>query len=170
MRGIFQQAWIGTILATFGVLFGGSLLSAQPHGTAIPIDMPVSLAVGQVKTPEFKTKNGMYGIMVRVKRSLPPDTINCMLGVVFVQRDPKCIKEPILRANWTLWSDGQIVKQGSTNDQRNGGRWAYDSVDRIIGGFRGEKGRKYILEVNFTANGTALDATDPHLIVQLSND
>ncbi len=170
MRGIFQQAWIGTILATFGVLFGGSLLSAQPHGTAIPIDMPVSLAVGQVKTPEFKTKNGVYEIMVLVKRRLPPDTINCMLGVVFVQRDPKCIKEPILRANWTIRSDGQIVKQGSTNDQRNGGGWAHDSVSRIIGGFRGEKGRKYILEVNFTANGTALDATDPHLIVQLSND
>ena len=133
--------------------------------------MPVSLGVGQARTSEFKVKNGTYGIMIWVKRKLPPNVIDCMLGIKFSSREPDCGKNPVLQANWTLWSEGQIVTQGSASDSdyENGGGWASDSVSRIIGAFRGEKGKKYILEVNFTKDGTVLDVTDPHLVVQLSN-
>jgi acyl-homoserine lactone acylase PvdQ len=43
-------------------------------------------------------------------------------------------------------------------------------VIRVIGDFKGEKGNKYILDVNFTKDGSALAVTDPHLIVRASTE
>lgn len=105
-----------------------------------------------------------------MKGRLPPDAVNCLLGVKFSSQDHKCDKDPVLQANWILWSDGEIIKRGSTYNPGTSGRWAYDSVDRILEAFRGDRKKKYNLEVNFTKDGRALDVADPHLIMQLSND
>lgn len=167
MRGFPRQFWTAAVVLALMLEWPQI---GQSRGTGIPIDMPISLAVGRVKSPGFKVKNGAYGIMIRVKRRLSLDVIDCMLGIKFSSDEPDCGKEPALQANWTLWSDGQIVKRGSTSEQRNGGGWAYESVERVIGAFNGVKGKEYILEVTFTKDGTALDITEPHLVVQLSND
>jgi len=171
MKGYTRRFWISILPLMAVIFFLGSPQLGQSQGTGRPVDMPVSLRIGQARTSEFKVKNGDYGIMILVKRKLPPNVIDCMLGIQFSSREPDCGKNSALQASWTLWSDGQIVNKGSTSDHdvENGGGWASDSVSRIIGGFRGKKGKKYILEVNFTKDGSAVDVTDPHLVVQLSN-
>jgi len=169
MKGYTRRLWIAILpLMAVTVLLGSPQLG-QSQGTGRPVDMPVSLGIGQTRTPEFKVKNGVYGIEIWARKRLPVDEINCMLGIWYPAPDPHCVKEPVLQANWTVWSDGQIVNHGSSNDDENGGGWAHDWITRVIGGFQGKKGKKYILEVNFTKDGKALDVTDPHLVVQLSN-
>jgi hypothetical protein len=36
---------------------------------------------------------------------------------------------------------------------------------KFLGKFMGESRKKYVVEVKFTRDGTALDVTNPHLIV-----
>jgi hypothetical protein len=76
----------------------------------------------------------------------------------------------MIQANWTLWNHGRIAGQGSSDTHKNDGEWENGTAVRVIGDFKGEKGNKYILEVNFTKDGAALAVTDPHLIVRVSAD
>jgi hypothetical protein len=71
-----------------------------------------------VKTPEFKTINGKFAIIINVKKSLPVAQIDCMLGIRFT--DPDCGKPPAVVVNWTLWSEGKIVDSGPPKDYRTG--------------------------------------------------
>lgn len=43
-----------------------------------------------------------------------------------------------------------------------------DSIDKDLGHFVGEKNKKYVLEITFTKDGSALNVTNPHLIVIMS--
>lgn len=169
MAGIFGRILTGITLATFGCITLGSPLEGQPRGTRHPVDMPVSLKAGSMRTPEFITGKGPYEILVLVKKRLPGDAIDCMLGIRFSSDEPVCKNEPALQVNWRLWSEGQVVAQGSTNAWRNVGVWAKDVIGRSIGWFDGKKGRKYTLELNFTKDGSALDIAEPRLVVQLSD-
>lgn len=168
MRKLSGRVWIGIGLALTGIfVFGGFLLLAA---TVVdhPVSMPVSLAVGQVKTPEFRVYVSQYYIVgITVKRRLPLDVLNCMLGISTGPLDPtNCDKKPVLQADWRLWSSGEIVGRGSSVSDRGGG-WANDSVECNIGNFKGEFGKKYVLVVDFTRDGTPLAVTDPHLMVKI---
>jgi len=137
-----------------------------PH----PVNMPVSLAVGHVKTPEFKVIKDRYIILITAKiGKLPIAKQECMMGMSTGPLDPNnCDQEPLIMANWTVWSDGHIVAQGTPKDA---GTFSYasDELSRYLGDFYGEKGKKYILDVNFIKDGTALAVTNPHLNVEISN-
>ena len=45
------------------------------------VDIPVSLAVGSVRTPEFSPPSSWYWIMVQVEKPLPFNQMQCMMGV-----------------------------------------------------------------------------------------
>src|ERR1700690_2338669 len=45
------------------------------------VDMPVSLAVGTVRTPEFAVKRQPYLVIIEAQKRLPFDELNCMLGL-----------------------------------------------------------------------------------------
>ncbi len=129
--------------------------------------MPISLAVGEVRTPEFKVYvNKYYIISIEAKKRLPFDVLNCMMGISLNPNN--CGKEPILQAKWTLWSDSQIVGQGSSDEHRGGG-WENDTVQCIIGNFNGRLGDRYVLVVDFTKDGSPLAVTDPRLKVHLAD-
>jgi hypothetical protein len=132
------------------------------------VDMPISLAVGTVRTPEFSVKRQPYLIIIRAEKRLPFADMNCMMGLTTGPGDPyNCDKEPLLQADWALWDDGQIVHRGKAH-QRGAGGWANDSIDKYLGNFVGEVKKKYVLEVKFTTDGSALDVTNPHLIVMMT--
>jgi hypothetical protein len=47
-----------------------------------PIDVPLSLAIGQIRTREFKVNlNAIYIIEIEVQKKIPFDTLNCLLGL-----------------------------------------------------------------------------------------
>src|SRR5436305_15116155 len=69
------------------------------------VDMPVSLAIGTARTPEFSAAPEWYDIMVQVEKPLPFRQMQCMMGVT---TGPLAAKEcstddPLLRADWTVW-------------------------------------------------------------------
>lgn len=83
--------------------------------------MPVSLAVGTLRTPEFAVKPEAYFIMLQVEKRLPFFDLRCMLGLMNGTTDLKgCKKEQLLEADWIVLDGEHIVAQGSSSG--GGGR------------------------------------------------
>lgn len=130
------------------------------------IDMPVSLALGTVQTPEFPVTSGIYDIIVQVEKPLPFMQMTCMVGVVTGPLDLKYCSsdDPLLRTDWTVWDGEHLVANGSISD-RCACAFEDKHIYKSLGSFVGEAGNKYIVQVTFTKDGTPLNVANPHLIV-----
>jgi hypothetical protein len=136
-----------------------------------PVNVPISMAVGHVRTPGFKVnRNAIYTIKIEVKKNIPFDTLNCLLGTAASSTElQECRDRPsVVKASWVLSSDGQTVAHGSTDDYRDGD-WRNDSISRFLGAFRSQNGRPYVLDLDVLADGSALGAGQPHLKVEVSS-
>ncbi len=166
MEGISKRvAAASAIVAAWVVLI--SPLEARYRSLGNPVDMPISLRTGDVKRTDFTAKNGPYDIIIRVKKNLPVAQIDCLLGIHYTE--PDCGRPPAVVVNWKLWSEGKIVDSGPPTDYRHGGSWSSGYVGLFLGGFIGKKGKAYNLEITVVGDGSALDVTDPHLVVQFSD-
>lgn len=161
---------IGVISGTLGVLLMVPTVSAGSHQDFpekySDIYMPVSLAVSTVRTPEFPVVFQAYDIIIQVQRSLPISQMMCMMGATSNPYESKnCTSDdPLLQADWTVWNEGHIVAHGSS--ARSGGSSiTKDQIWKFLGGFAGEAGKKYVVEVKFTKDGTPLNVASPRLIV-----
>ena len=82
MKKLSRRTWVGFTFMVGGIIVFGSwgawLFIIVDH----PVSMPVSLAVGEVKTPEFRIyANKFYSINVEAKKHLPLEVLDCMLGI-----------------------------------------------------------------------------------------
>ena len=130
------------------------------------IYMPISLAVGTVRTPEFTVAAQWYDIMVQVEKPLPFLQMLCMMGVTGGPLDLKSCSnnDPLLRADWTVWDGEHIVDRGSIPD-RCACKFEDKHIYKLLGSFAADAGKKYVVEVKFTKDGTPLNVANPHLIV-----
>lgn len=81
-----------------------------------------------------------------------------------IQSD-NCTEPTVIRANWVLSDNGKIVARGATSRRLLlGGGWEGGGF-RSLGGADLKKGHSYVLDVDFTEDGSILDVTDPHLAV-----
>jgi hypothetical protein len=130
--------------------------------------MPISLAAGRVRTPEFpaEKRSQWYDIMLQVEKPLPFRRMECMVGATLGPLEEKdCEKDdPIVRADWTLWENGRIVQWGSIPD-RCGCKFTNENIFKLVGSFPLEAGKKYVVQVHFTKDGSLLNIANPHLIV-----
>jgi hypothetical protein len=170
MKGISGNKFITYVFATLAVLFlvadaFGASHKEHPYRYSV-VDMPVSLAVGTVRTPEFAPATHWYWVMVQVEKPLPFNQMQCMMGVTSNSFDSKdCTSDdPLLRAHWTVLEDGQAVKSGSSTT-RAAAAYTKDNIFKFIGSFPALSGKKYVVEVKFTKDGTPLNVANPHLIV-----
>lgn len=130
--------------------------------------MPISLAAGRVRTPEFAVEkhSQWYDIMLQVERPFPFRRMKCMLGTAsgsFERKD--CEKDdPLVRADWTVWEDGYIVNWGSMPDE-DGAIYTDKNIFKQVGFFPLEAGKRYVVQVHFTKDGSPLNVANPHLIV-----
>jgi hypothetical protein len=135
------------------------------------LDMPISISVGVVKTPEFSVKRGNYEITIQVERRLPLGQLDCLMGTDMLSQASHCKKfdyEALLEADWMVWDGDHVVAQGNVSGEHGKGSVSDDTMDRYLGSFKGESNKKYVLEVKFKKDGTALNVTHPHLIVMLT--
>ena len=130
--------------------------------------MPISLAAGRVRTPEFPVKkhSQWYDIMLQVEKPLPFRRMECMVGATSGGLDKKdCEKDdPIVRADWTVWEDGRIVEWGSMRDCC-GSIFTKENIYKQIGSFPLEAGKNYVVQVRFSKDGSPLNVANPRLIV-----
>lgn len=178
MNHIFKRSLTGVLNGMLGIVLlvsGVSSGSSKEHKYRYSeIDMPVSLAVGTVRTPEFPVKHEAYFIMIQAQKGhLPFGDMTCMMGLTTGPLDTKrcnqANKERLLDADWTVWDDRKIVAQGA-NPDRCACEFTNEYLFRFLGMFMGESGKKYVVEVKFTKDGTPLNAANPHLIVILVRD
>jgi len=129
------------------------------------VEMPESLAVGTVRTPEFSVVPEWYSIVVQVEKPLPFLQMMCMMGATTGPLDVKDCNsnDPLLRADWKVWDGEHVVAQGSVPEC--GCKYENKYVYKLLGSFLGEAGKKYVVEVEFTKDGTPLNVANPHLIV-----
>lgn len=136
------------------------------------LDMPISLAAGTIRTPEFAVKHEAYTISIQVERKLPPASLNCMMGVKpYPWSHDHCAMfhvETLLEAEWTVWDGDHAVAHGSVHGVDSNVTGTKELLSRQIGDFVGENDKKYVLEVKFTRDGTPLNVTNPHLIVMMT--
>jgi hypothetical protein len=130
------------------------------------VDIPVSLTIGTVRTPEFSAVAQWYDIMIQVEVPFPPQRMRCMMGVTLGPLDAKYCSnnDPLLRADWLVWNDERIVTQGS-NLNRCACKFEDKYMYRFLGSFPAEAAKKYVVEVRFTKDGTLLNVANPRLIV-----
>ena len=137
-----------------------------------PVNVPIAMTVGHLRTPVFRVNRAaFYDIEIEVQKTIPFETLNCLLGTAMAQRSTdlqECPDKPsVVKASWILSSNGRIVAQGSTDDHRSGA-WRNDSISRELGIFKSQKGRPYVLDVDVLADGSSLAAGNPHLKVEVS--
>ena len=159
---ILAKVGLGLILTGIAALCVSALWSETR--TWVPVDVPLSLTVGHIRTREFKiNQNALYEIAVDGERNIPYQTLNCLLGVEDIYPE-RCKDTPsVIRASWVLTSNGAILAHGSS-DEFKGGAWS-TTVSRDIGSFRLEKGKQYVLDVDILTDGSLLQATHPRLKV-----
>lgn len=161
----------GVIFLCAGIgVYGGWVLWLTTR-TERPVNIPISMAVGHVRTKVFKLNmSAPYTIDVEVQKKIPFDTLNCLLGMATAPASTAlqdCPDRPsVVKVSWVLKSDGQIVAQGSSDDYRSGA-WANDSISRELGHFQSQIGRRYVLEVDVLSDGSALAPGHPRLKVEV---
>src|SRR5208337_2568592 len=162
---------IGSLVWIFGTY---SLAPAALAGFSLfrmpVVDIPVSLAKGKVTTNEFGSKNNeTYSILIRAQRGrLPFADMNCMMGVTWGESSSfNCDREPLLKADWWVYDKGQCVAAGEAYE-RGRGASSNHTLERYLGHFQGQAGQKYVLEILFAADGSPLNVTIPHLVVEIN--
>lgn len=155
----------------FCVLVGLAFWITQPGAGLAECDndalhFPISLKLGQVKTPEF-TVRGAGTIEITARNVLPVADLSCMMGISEGKQDPvDCDKAPLVEANWKVLSGSNVVAQGSSRSMGKKGYYLGSFYAKYIGAFKAGKHEKYSLEVDFTKDGSALAVADPYLTVQ----
>ncbi len=175
MSWMQRSRLIGTLCGTLGVFCLVPSASAgshrdHPYRYSV-VDMPVSLAVGTVRTPEFPVVGHWYWIMLQVEKPLPFQQMQCMMGVTAspLESEDCSSNDPVLRANWAVWDGEHVVYQGSSTTKAEA-KHTNKYIFKFLGSFAGEAGKKYVVEVKFTKDGTPLNVASPHLIVIKQGD
>jgi len=134
----------------------------------MPVDVPVSLATGQSFDFRFKLNfDGLYVIQLEAEKTLPLDTLDCLMGVDV--DESLCKDTPsAIAATWTLSSNGHEIRRGDSR-QPHSAHSATVVVARVIGEFQGRSGQSYRLQVVLASDGGNLEAAHPRLKVAVAS-
>jgi hypothetical protein len=162
---------VGLAFVCVGVAVYGMWVLWLSTRTERPVDTPISMAVGHVRTREFKINfEAPFTIQIEVQKKIPFDTLNCLLGTAMGRMTTdlqECPDRPsVVKASWVLTSKGHPVAQGSSDDYRSGA-WMNDSISRELGHFRSQSGRRYVLDVDVLTDGSSLAPGNPRLKVEV---
>jgi len=134
-----------------------------------PVYIPVSLKPGHVRTPRFHiNKNWPFEFRIEAKGHVDHHRVICLMG--YDIPSDNCTEPTVIRANWVLSDDDKFVARGETSrDLDLGGEEGDGHSDvtafRRLGGADLKNGHNYVLDVDFTEDGSILAVTDPHLSV-----
>jgi hypothetical protein len=161
--------WIGVIIVGASVTVFGSWYAWLQTRSTRPVYIPIALTQGEIKSGGFKINlSGQYTLAIEAKKTIPFDTLNCLLGVLPVG-EQKCDRVSVVRASWTLTDSGKVIKE-STSDTDDVGSWSQKTIERELGTFWLQRGRSYTIRVQSLDDGRSLATTDPHLKIEIHPD
>jgi hypothetical protein len=167
MRGRLPlKLWIGLACIFLAAATYGGWEWWMATRTGVPLDMPISLAEGHIRSSQFTINlDAGFWIFIEEWRTFDPDAADCLIGY----GDEYCRKSHArpLRASWTLKDSGNVVAQGST-DTYKAWRGGMTSRARGLGDFAVPAGKHYVLDVNVRAGGSRFDAGHPRLWIARS--
>ena len=123
--------------------------------------MPISLAQGHIRSPEFKINiNSGFWIWVEVDSGVDDAGVSCLIGY----QSDYCQKNNVheLRASWSLSNSGKILAQGDTNHYR-GALYGISSEARGVGSFEVSPGDRYVLDADILEDYRRFDGDHPRL-------
>jgi hypothetical protein len=154
----------GIALLLFGITWFGGWICWDATRSWVPLNVPVSLSPGHIRTPAFKINiESFYQIKIEVRRDFDPWGIPCLIGGDHCEDSPG-----VLGVSWSLLSGGRAVASGSSN----GSAKTVDlkaTIGRIVGGFEAGKG-VYVLELDVVRDGSRLNGGAPQLVVFEAGD
>jgi len=160
------RARIGLLLILIAAALYGGYMWWMATRTWVPLNMPLSLAQGHIRSPEFKINlDAAFWIFVEVETKPDPHGVACLIGY----RDDYCRKNtvPELRASWKLTDSGRSVAQGST-EKYPVLRGGMVTKARGLGEFVVPPGKHYVLDVDILNDGSRFDAGHPRLWIAQS--
>jgi hypothetical protein len=150
---------IGCALILIGIVVFGSWACWAASRTWVPLEVPISLSQGHIRTAQFKINlEGTYSVAIIVEGKFDSDGVSCLLGCFKCEGTPS-----VLGLSWSL-SDGERVVGHGDSDVDYGWFWGTTTVGRTLGYFRARKGH-YLLDLDVLQDGSRLNAGAPHLVV-----
>jgi hypothetical protein len=125
----------------------------------VPLDIPISLAQGHIRTPRFEVNVASnYWIGAVVEQKTASHQVLCWIGYEQCEDAPS-----VVTASWSVSSDERIVAHGSSAHY-NGLVEDFRAIGRKLGAFECEKGY-YTLDLDVLQDGSRINAFAPHLVV-----
>lgn len=132
--------------------------------TWVPLDLPISLAKGNVRSPEFKINlDAGFSVFVEVETKVDDEGVSCLTGYT----SDYCRKNNVhdLRASWTLSKAGQVVARGSA-DTCQGSRGGMETKACYLGNFSVPPGDNFILNIEFLDDNSHFNGGHPRLAIE----
>ena len=167
MRVSVVAIWCGTAVCSF-------MAGCYSEVELRPLDIPLSPAVGHVRSPEFETVSPLrYDIVVGLQAK-PTEEATCMAVVPDFAKEVargrcKALVPPLGAIDWVVTRSGKVVAEGSTPAFS----WEWPRNDdeialypRSVGGFYAEPGSRYVVELNIHPSPLALEQFHPRLQIR----
>lgn len=165
-----RTAITGTaMIAIASVVLAVSEHSLRPRH-ALYLSRPISMSAGRVSTGEFGvdiSESYRFAIEFKKPTAIPSDTLDCLVGLAQWEPQVHCGEtHSVVKLNWTIYSGGRVVGRGSAKE--GNGYWSRGPTV-TIGGFHGEEGHRYSLDVDILTDGSQLAPAEPQLVIQVAN-
>lgn len=149
-------AWVGLGLILVSTLWGAAWTVWSSTRIWEPLELPVSLARGHIRTPEFSTNvTGNYSLAVSFE-GLRLQEDFCRLGISICDRPSE------FEARWIVTQQGKSIAHGSSEGHYGGPLWVDPS--RELGQFHAGS-RTYALDVEIVRGGAGFNSLAPRLVV-----
>jgi hypothetical protein len=130
------------------------------------IDLSISLAAGDIRTPSFMVKHSeYYNIFIDAKWLLPDDELRCKMGFTLNPSVTDCKSSYILPLTWRVLDGDDVVAKGVDRVRNADFAASPRSLMKHIGLFRGKAKHRYVVELVIEKDASELNVTQPHLVV-----
>jgi hypothetical protein len=124
-----------------------------------PLKTPVSLTLGEFRSPEFTTdRNGRYIVSLFFDKLPDMPRQQCLMGITL---DPNCDrKSGLIDFEWQVINDEHIVQAGSYRPL------SFSGSDVTFAVFQGKRGGQHKIVLHIKRDSGELNAAHPKLVVQ----
>ena len=169
-RRVPWKVWVGIGLILLGAAIFGGWRWWMATRTWVPLEMPISLAKGHIRSREFRTNfDGSFWIWIEVETAVDNYGVSCLLGYNYDSE--YCAKKNAheLRATWSLSESQKVIAHGPTDRYP---AYAYpifgrdiETKARELGIFEAPAGQHYVLDIDIVEDYSRFDGGHPHLAI-----